>query len=137
MARKNVFDEHFAGVTVNTSQSLRHKHVDSETESQFVFKSKGVESRIMSPLVALGQSPFTIASCICPVVPDISVRFSPDNVKEVKRLLGEENKETKRDAPFRYLLDVLHKTAFKGSPLGSPLPACGWVAPPLPSWCLF
>eukprot|EP00667_Euglena_gracilis_P012312 EG_transcript_12637 len=45
-------------------------------------------------------------------------RFSPENVKEVKRLVELESKETKRDSPFAYLQDILHKTAFKGSPLG-------------------
>jgi predicted Zn-dependent peptidase len=45
-------------------------------------------------------------------------RFSGDNLKEVKRLLELETKEAKRDTPFEYLQDVLHKTAFKGSPLG-------------------
>mmetsp|Transcript_124748 Transcript_124748/g.216280 ORF Transcript_124748/g.216280 Transcript_124748/m.216280 type:complete len:373 (-) Transcript_124748:98-1216(-) len=45
-------------------------------------------------------------------------RFSADNVKEVHRLIGLETTEAKRDTPFVYLMDVLHKTAFKGSPLG-------------------
>ena len=45
-------------------------------------------------------------------------RFSADSIKEVRRLIALETTEGKRDSPFVYLMDVLHKTAFKGSPLG-------------------
>ena len=39
-------------------------------------------------------------------------------MKECKRLVGLEVEEAKRDTPRAYLIDLLHKTAFKGSPLG-------------------
>lgn len=45
-------------------------------------------------------------------------RFSQDNMKEAKRLLGLESEELKRSNPRQYTLNLLHTTAFKGSPLG-------------------
>mmetsp|Transcript_14484 Transcript_14484/g.26214 ORF Transcript_14484/g.26214 Transcript_14484/m.26214 type:complete len:471 (+) Transcript_14484:35-1447(+) len=44
-------------------------------------------------------------------------RFSAANVKEVRRLVGLETTEAKRDTPLTYVLDLMHKTAFKGTPL--------------------
>lgn len=64
-------------------------------------------------------------------------RFTDAAIKESKRLIKLENEEVRREQPYTYLMDVLHKTAFKGSPLGHSLYCPGYNLNTINSDALF
>jgi len=121
--------------TAGSSQFMKHMlNKDSITSSEYVTKTILQKSGIILEAPDVVNKSWISFSCegfrdsVCQAdVTDklwqsiLFPRMSPDNLKECKRLIELENGEVKRDSPRLWVLDLLHKSAFKGSPLGHSL----------------
>lgn len=118
--------------SAGASQFMKHAlNKDSVTSSEFVTKTFLAKAGIQLELpqivnkswIAFSVEGFrdTVAQAdVCDKFWQslLYPRFSQSTLKECKRLIAHETEEAKRDTPRQWLLDLVHKTAFKGSPLG-------------------
>lgn len=122
---ENIFNSGISGFMAHALSK------DSVTSSEFITKSSLQKAGISVAVPKIVNKSYiayttegTRESLSQPAVMDkfwqslLFPRFSAASITECRRLITLENTELKRDTPFVYLQDVLHKAAFRGSPLG-------------------